>query len=179
MNREDSSSRRAASIDIAADILSAGGGLRVRARGLSMYPLIRHEDVIEVEPVDASAVKLGDVILRRDDDDRIVAHRVVKVHDQGQGCTLVTKGDWTHGPDALVEPGQFLGRVVAIERSGKRTTLNSGGQRLVQRLAAGMSVHSRWLYLPLRVCVRIVRSVRVKLRNVTDRVESSGHAQRQ
>jgi signal peptidase I len=166
MNRENSSPRVAASIDIAADVLSAGGGLRVRTRGLSMYPMIRHGDLIEVEPVDASAVRLGDVILRRDADDRIVAHRVVKVHGEGHERTLLTKGDWMHRPDAPVEPRQVLGRVVAIERSGKRTRLNSGRQRLMQRLAARMSVHSSWLYLPLRACASVVHRVRIKLQKV-------------
>ena len=167
MNHEGSSLRRAASIDIAAEVLSTGGGVRIRTRGLSMYPLIRHGDLIEVEPADASAVRMGDVILSRDGHDRLVAHRVVKVHGKGHGGTLVTKGDWTFRPDALVEPGQVLGRIVAIERAGRRITLNSGGQRLVQLLAAGVSLHSGWLHLPLRACARVVHRLRIKLRNST------------
>jgi signal peptidase I len=165
MNHEDSSSRRAASIDIAAEVLSTGGGLRIRTRGLSMYPLIRHGDLIEVEPADASAVRLGDVILSRDGHDRIVGHRVVKVRGKGHGRTLMTKGDWTFRPDAPVEAGQVLGRIVAIERGGKRTALNSGGQRLVQLLTARISPHSRWLYLPLSACARVVQKLRLKIRN--------------
>ena len=165
MNHEDSSSRRAASIDIAAEILSTGGGLRLRARGMSMYPFIRHGDLIEVEPADASAVRMGDVILSRDGHDRMVAHRVVKVRDLGHGGTLVTKGDWTIRPDETIEPGQVLGRIVAIERSGRRLTLNTRPQRLLQLLTARVSPHSRWLYLPLKACARVVHILRLKSRN--------------
>ena len=130
-----------------------------------MYPLIKHGDLIEIEPADASTVRIGDVVLSRNGHDRMIAHRVVKVHGRGYGRTLVTKGDWTFRPDATIEPGQVLGRIVAIERAGKRTTLNSRAQRLVQLLAAGMSLHSRWLYLPLKACARVVHRLRIKIRN--------------
>ena len=165
MNHEDSSLRRAASIDIAAEVLSTGGGLRIRTRGLSMYPLIRHGDLIEVEPADASSVRIGDVVLSRDGHDRMIAHRVVKVHGKGHGGTLVTKGDWTFRPDDAIEPGQVLGRIVAIERAGKRITLNTRAQRLLQLLTARISPHSRWLYLPLSACARVVHRLRTKIRN--------------
>ena len=154
MNHDMIGRRRADFFDFAAQILSRGNGLRVRARGWSMYPFIRHGDVIEVEPVEASAVRVGDVIFCRDEVDRFVTHRVVKrgkAHSQG---ALVTKGDWTSRADPLVHPEQVLGRVVAIERGAKRIRLNTRMQRLTQVLWARISPYSRWLYLPVRTYMR-------------------------
>jgi hypothetical protein len=44
---------------LAAAILGTGGGLRFRARGGSMSPFIRHGDLLEVRPVDFSALRRG------------------------------------------------------------------------------------------------------------------------
>ena len=156
--------RRAGVLDFAAQILAQGGEVRIRARGSSMYPCIRHGDAIEVEPVEVSAVTVGDVVLYRDENDRLVGHRVVKMGGEDLQGTLVTKGDWTPRADPPIYAGQVLGRVVAIERGGRRTELNTGRKRLIQVLWGRMSPHSHWLYLPVKKGVRAVRRVMNKVR---------------
>jgi hypothetical protein len=159
--------RRTDLLDIAAQILSKGCGVRIRARGWSMYPFIKHGDVIEVEPVEASLVRIGDIILCCDDEDRLVAHRVVKRSSRDPQATLVTKGDWTPRMDRLVYPEQVLGRAVAVERRGKRIRLNTGARWLIQVSWARMSPHSRWLYHPVRRCVHAVHRVMNKVCSFT------------
>lgn len=165
MNNESLGCRGTDFFGIVAQILSMGSGLRIKAHGWSMYPFIRHGDVIEVEPVEASAVRVGDVVLCRDEGGRFVAHRVVKMGSEGPPGTLVTKGDWTPRADPLVYPQQVLGRVVAIERGGKRTTLNTHWQRLIRVLWARISPYSRWLYFLMRQYVHTTYRVKNKVRS--------------
>ncbi len=146
--------------ELAAEMLRVGNKLHIRAQGWSMYPFIKHGDIIEVEPVEISATQVGDVVLCRYGAGRLVAHRVVGVNREDGGVALVVKGDWTPRADPLVYPEQVLGRVVAVERGDKRTKLSSGTQRLVGILWARISPHSRWLYFPLRKAVHATYQVR-------------------
>ena len=154
---------RADVLDFVAQILSTGRRVRVRARGWSMYPFIRQGDVIEVESVKASAVRIGDVVLCRDGVDRFVAHRVVKVGSEDARDTLVTKGYWTRRSDPPVHPEQVLGRVVAVERGRKRIGLDTNPQRRIQVLWTRIPAYSRWLYLIVTKCERVAQRVMDKV----------------
>ena len=60
------------------DLLNNGHRARFRAPGYSMYPTILHEDVITVEPVDSSAIRVGDIVLCQSENS-LIAHRVIKI----------------------------------------------------------------------------------------------------
>ena len=63
-------------LDLTAELLSRGTTVRFRPRGRSMYPSIREGELITVEPVAASDVKLADIVLYRSERG-LIAHRVV------------------------------------------------------------------------------------------------------
>ena len=149
--------------ELAAEMLRGGNKLHIRAQGWSMYPFIKHGDIIEVEPVEVAAIKVGDVVFCRYGGDKLVAHRVVGASREDGGVALVVKGDWTPRADPLVDPEQVLGRVAAIERGEKRIRLNSGTRRLLEVLWTRISPHSRWLYFPLRKAVHATYKVRNRL----------------
>ena len=146
-------------VELAADVLSKGDMLRFRAHGGSMYPFIKNGDIIEVKPVEASAVRLGDVIFYRSARGRLLAHRVIKVDAQHGQVVLVTKGDSSPGPDQLVHPEQVLGRVVVIKRGERTIRLDRGPYRLINVLWARLSPHSPWFYPILRKAKRGVRRI--------------------
>ena len=62
--------------EICTDLLYRGHRVRFAAPGNSMHPAIRNNDTIVIEPIDPSAVHIGDIILYRSDTG-LIAHRVV------------------------------------------------------------------------------------------------------
>ena len=71
--------------------------VRFRAEGLSMYPAIRHGELITVGPVAADQVVRGDVLLCRHST-RVLAHRVVAMTGYGSERVLQLRGDAKRWP---------------------------------------------------------------------------------
>jgi signal peptidase len=116
-----------------------------------MRPFLKDGDVIEVSPVEAQAVRIGDVILYRSPAGRAIVHRVIGLDGNGQNGAdgLTTKGDAMPGADEPVRPEQVLGRVVAVERERKRVETDGWLQRLLGVCLARLSPHSPRILPPL------------------------------
>jgi len=106
--------------ELATQLLGAGHAMRFRARGSSMYPLVRDGDILDVWPVGSAGADVGDVVLYRSSGHGIVVHRVVGVRRLGKETVLLVKGDSVKTADPQVQESQVLGRVVNIERRGRR-----------------------------------------------------------
>ena len=63
-------------LHLTTELLSQGTTVRFRPSGRSMYPSIREGELVTVEPVVASDVTLGDIVLYRSERG-VIAHRVV------------------------------------------------------------------------------------------------------
>lgn len=132
---------------ISTELLQNGYGVRFRPAGLSMHPTIRDGERVTVEPVRAQTVRCGDILLylRRE---RVIAHRVVGVHqaEDGESFVFTLRGDSLSSCDAPVRAEQVLGRVVTVERDGReinlrsrRGLLQSAVLRRAARLRRGLS----------------------------------------
>jgi signal peptidase len=146
---------------LAAEILEGGSALRFRAHGASMRPFIRDGDVIEVQPVGAAPIRRGDVVLCRNGGGRVVAHRVIQVGQESGRVAVVTQGDALARPDRLIFQEQVLGRVVAVERGGRRIRLDVAPQQLMGVLWIRLSPLGGWLYRLLAALRRRVRCQRI------------------
>jgi signal peptidase I len=106
-------------LDLSTELLGRGKRVRFRAPGRSMYPTIRENEAITVEPVAPQDVKVGDIILYRSEQS-VVAHRVMRI-ETGKGDTLrfILREDTLGTLDAPVEAEQILGKVVSVERAGR------------------------------------------------------------
>jgi signal peptidase I len=90
-----------------------------------MHPTIREGETITVEPVTASAVNVGDIVLYRLDDG-LIAHRVKGIEGaEGNGTRFILRGDASGNSDAPVNAEQILGRVISVERAGRSIDLYS------------------------------------------------------
>ncbi|MGA9347302.1 MAG: S24/S26 family peptidase [Anaerolineae bacterium] len=127
-------------------ILRSGHRLRFQARGKSMRPCIEDGDIIEVEPVGLSAVRLGDVVFFHIDEGVTRAHRVVRRLDRDGVLVLLTKGDSRLGFDDIVCAEHVLGRVVAVEREGRRIKLDSGLCRLAGFFFVTIAPFGLWIH---------------------------------
>ena len=106
-------------LDLSTELLGGGKRVRFRAPGRSMYPTIRENEAITVEPVKPQDVKVGDIILYRSDES-VVAHRVIEI-EKGRGDALrfILREDTWGTLDQPVEAEQILGKVVSVERAGR------------------------------------------------------------
>jgi len=91
------------------EVLATGNAARFRARGDSMHPSIRSDDLVEVERVDPESIRRGDVVLARLPRG-LTAHRVVRITREGW---FVTRGDNAPDDDEPFTAGAIVGRVRA------------------------------------------------------------------
>ena len=106
-------------IDLSSEILGAGKQIRVNASGNSMYPMIREGDLLLIQPIMEVCVRLGEVILLKKSNVRLLAHRVIKkIRRRGSIC-YVTQGDHTSINDGCIPLADILGVVKSIERDGR------------------------------------------------------------
>ncbi len=129
---------------LSAAVLERGDSLRFRACGNSMRPFIRDGDLLLVRP--GLETRPGDVVLCRAGNGQLLAHRVVRVHQQSHPCSMVLQGDACPWPDGLVPLDNVLGRVVAVERGPWRARLDAGLLRWLGRLWIGASPLRRRIY---------------------------------
>ena len=137
--------------ELAAEVLRAGGKLRLRVTGASMLPVVWPGDILSIQGQDAAQANPGDVVLFKRAG-RLVAHRVVeRTLCQGE-VQWLTRGDTSPGNDAPVSGRELLGRVTGIERGHRRLTpQQSAAGRFIARMARRSEFATRvFLWLNLR-----------------------------
>ena len=143
-------------LEVSTDLLREGYGVRFRAPGHSMHPTIRDGEMVTVEPLKATRVRRGDIILYRTKSG-LIAHRVMLIESkEDEAYVFHLRGDASTSFDAPVSAEQILGRVVAVERDGHRIALT--GRKA--RLSRAVRVYAA----PIKVLVRTVIQRRSLLR---------------
>jgi Peptidase S24-like len=117
----------------------AGQTVKLRAFGHSMTPAIASGDAVIVEPVPASHLRVGDVVLCRSGR-HFIAHRIAQI---AAGPMFLLRDDQTGGDDGWFEAGRMLGRVREIEHQGARRPvvyrpLALSGRRFLAQVRAGL-----------------------------------------
>ncbi len=103
----------------------AGGRHLVPITGRSMLPLLREDDRVLVAHGWAG-LKRGDVVVFRQPDRSLAAHRVLRIHHSGQaGPIFFTKGDNTPNFDPPLNASQIVGRVLSVKRGGRSMPLDT------------------------------------------------------
>lgn len=131
---------------LATEVLARGDRLRFRARGNSMTPVIRHNDLVEVEPVAPDEVALGDILFLHDERGRLLLHRLIGLLSGEGGLRVLAQGDALPVADDPVSGDQILGRVVALQRRGRWSDPRAPKRCLVGKLRTLLAPYSRWLY---------------------------------
>ena len=125
----------------------AGAQHWVPIEGQSMRPLLRAGDSVLVAHR-RDGIRPGDVVVFRQKG-RLVAHRVLRIANGDAGRILLTKGDSVHRSDAPVSAQEIVGRVVSIQRDGRRIRLDTAGWRAVGWLVAmttrAAAIPYRWV----------------------------------
>ncbi len=116
------------------EVLERGGSFRFRARGWSMMPFVRPGDVLVVERVDLARLCPGAIILYHRGGTSHVVHRLVRRVEKDGRLVFIAQGDNKLIADAPILAEQVLGRVVGIEREGRRLRLDRGPGWLLNRV---------------------------------------------
>jgi len=111
-------------VKVCTELLRLGHQVQFKAPGHSMYPTICDGDLITVEPIKPSDLSVGDIILYYHENG-VVAHRIINIQAPQSSVTstqhlFLLRGDAAIADDAPVVSEQILGKVVSIERNGRR-----------------------------------------------------------
>jgi signal peptidase len=114
------------------EIMVRGNYLRSRAIGTSMYPFIRNDDLLLTERKRINDLSIGDVVFFRDGDGTYFMHRLIKKNGPD---SVLTKGD--NCPlGELVTEEYILGRLIEIERRGRRIRLTGRLSQMLGQISA-------------------------------------------
>lgn len=129
-------------------ILTDGNGLRIRARGHSMYPVIRDGDDVRISPVLADDVRVGDILCFRSQLEIVVVHRVIGIRSIEGKLYFRMKGDLALVVEN-VPAAAVLGLVVEVRRDERSWSLETPRARMVARALALGSYPFTIIYLAL------------------------------
>jgi signal peptidase I len=109
-------------------VLEKGTPVRFQAKGFSMSPFIKNEDVVTITPLRGKRLGLGEIIAFVHPETRgLCIHRMVRKEDG----FYVTKGDNRSETNEWVPRESLLGSVTKVERNGKPVFLGLGPERFV------------------------------------------------
>jgi len=139
--------------DVSAELLRRGARVRFRATGRSMQPTILEGEAITVEPVAPAAITRGDILLYRWERG-VIAHRVIRIERTNDGTvtqpsvlspqsSFILRGDASASSDTPIQAEQVIGKVIAVERAGRRIDLAGRRAKLKRtcRVWASRLVH--------------------------------------
>ena len=111
-----------------------------------MQPTIEDGEVITVAPVTPMAVKRGDILLYQNELG-VFAHRVVRITGSGrrEDVVFLLRGDASVSSDDPVRPAQVLGRVLTVQRAGRRIDLTSRRAKWLHAARLCVAPVTRWL----------------------------------
>jgi Peptidase S24-like len=142
-------------LDLAAEVLSRGGTIRLQALGSSMLPSIWSGDVVSIESKSGKEIVPGDIVLVARDG-RFFIHRLIEKHN----AIWITRGDSLLQDDAPVAQVQVLGKVALIHRKSGGIVPKPRVSRFGSMLAwilcrwdffrnVALRIHSSWSNIPV------------------------------
>lgn len=136
-------------------LIERKSNIRFQARGFSMAPFIKDRDIVTVVPVlPGHVINFGDLVVINKDNpaNKIILHRIV---GRSAGLYLI-KGDNHYTKDGLVPIGTIFGKVIKMERNGKRVFFGFGPERFIIAFLSRCNLLIPLLF-PLRIPTRFVR----------------------
>ncbi len=102
-----------------------------------MYPFLKPGDKLVVKPVLAASIEKGDIVIIRDDSNKIIAHRLVK---KLTGDTGITKGDSLLSQDSeTINLSKIIGKLETIARKRKFIPVSSGYRNRIKGVFVWLS----------------------------------------
>jgi len=134
------------------EALKAGGDIKTRVGGISMYPFLKKGDIITIHPVPIVEIEPGDVIIFKTHD-KLVAHRCIKTYPDKSTC--LTRGDTCPSLDPIVTIESYLGKIIEVSRKGKYISPN-----LARKFYSTIMVRGYWFIMMMMRCLFTLNKTR-------------------
>jgi hypothetical protein len=135
-------------------VLDKGAPARFQAKGFSMSPFIKNNDVVTISPLKGKRPALGVIIaFVHTETEGLCIHRIVRKKDG----LYVTKGDNISDATESVPRENILGSVAGVEREGKEVFLGLGPERYLIALLGRKSFLFPLLFPVWRVVRPIIK----------------------
>lgn len=116
---------------LGAELLRKGTSVRFQAGGSSMHPLVRDGDTLLITPCQADRVRLGEIVLCSAEPDRVLVHRVIRRRAGVASALYFIQGDQSPTPDGWIDQERIHGCLEAVEREGRRISMNGAAARVM------------------------------------------------
>ena len=114
--------------DLMQDVLARGALFRFQAKGRSMSPFVKDQDILTLTTPNQKPPAVGDIAaVRRRDRNALIVHRIVKISQDG----YLLKGDNQRKPDGVFPNNDIIGIVSSIKRNKKKACFCSRPARLL------------------------------------------------
>ena len=118
-------------VELIQAVLSKDHSFRFQAKGFSMFPFIREGDAITIAPLKPSSPRLGDVVaFTPPGTQKLLVHRVIGK----KGDSYLIRGDNAPAADGFLPRSRIIGRVILVERNGKRAYCGMGPESFLMAL---------------------------------------------
>ncbi len=122
------------------ETLDGHGSFTFRAFGGSMMPVVRHGEMIRIEPLEAEQARAGDILFFATRDGRFIGHRFLGWQNAADGQRLMlTSGDTLPHYDPPHSADTLLGRVASTSRQGRDVALGRGVRSRIMASASALS----------------------------------------
>lgn len=145
--------------DLIGDHLRAGRSFRFTVSTSSMQPALAPGDKVLISAVLPDELRPGDIVVRKSAHAHI-AHRLIGSYKSGSEIHLITKGDNALTADDAWQAAQLVGKVVAMDRAGRKTSARFTRAR---RRAFVIAFLSRCQLSASRTGPKIIRRIAVRL----------------
>lgn len=110
-------------------VLDKGLDCRFQAKGFSMFPFIRSNDIVTVSPLRKKAPILGDIVaFIKPENKRLVIHRIIGKKD---GYFIIRGDNPKRSANDLIPLRDIIGRVKRVERNKKNILLGLGPEQFL------------------------------------------------
>lgn len=120
-------------LDFSLQLMEEKGKIHLRLSGFSMYPFLKEGDVALIKKEDISTLKIGDVIVFKQEQ-KMIAHRLMEIKKIGNQYELITKGDTSKKNDPLFSEHSYVGKIISFHRNEKNVTITSNYFELIGRI---------------------------------------------
>ena len=142
-------------LDFSLKLIEEKGKIYLRLSGFSMFPFLKEGDVALIKKVEIHTLKLGDVIVFKQDQ-KMIAHRLMEINKNGAHYTLTTKGDTSKQNDPLFSEADYVGKIISFNRREKNITITTKFYKLYGKIMVKTSqLNTPFFVLNKRIWRRI------------------------
>jgi ATP-binding cassette subfamily B protein len=154
-------------------LLDSQQQVKLRVGGTSMFPFLKHGDIITISKCSISELRIGDVVVFKTDG-KWIAHRLLKIILKNNKTFLLTKGDTCRFKDPLFAEEQYAGKVISFERKLKEKKTDASLLSFISIFIARFSVllspffmYNVWFRLKVKNAIASVKNIFFSLKFIS------------